>query len=82
MLIERAGGRCQRCGYRRYNGALCFHHRDPSQKQFKLSSLTVQRKLEAVLKEADKCDLLCANCHAEVHAGIEAEGGVLETQSR
>jgi hypothetical protein len=37
----------------------------------------MQKRLDLVLAEADKCNLLCANCHAEVHWG--AEGEVLET---
>jgi transposase len=37
ILVDEAGGRCQRCGYDRYIGALHFHHRDPSTKTFGLS---------------------------------------------
>lgn len=29
-LVEEAGGRCRLCGYNRYQGALQFHHLDPS----------------------------------------------------
>ena len=34
MLIERAGGRCVRCGYNKSQRALEFHHQDPNEKDF------------------------------------------------
>jgi hypothetical protein len=64
--IAYAGGSCIRCGYNKYVGALEFHHRDPSEKEQTISRL-VCRKWEIVKAEVDKCDLLCANCHREVH---------------
>jgi excisionase family DNA binding protein len=70
ILVEEAGGCCSVCGYDRYVGALQFHHRDDDAKEFDLASRGVTRSLEAVRREAAKCVLLCANCHAEVEAGI------------
>jgi hypothetical protein len=64
-LVERAGGCCQRCGYNQSINALQFHHRDPATKSFGLGRMTSKSK-SLILLEADKCDLLCANCHAEV----------------
>jgi hypothetical protein len=29
MLVAELGGKCQKCGYDRYVGALQFHHLDP-----------------------------------------------------
>lgn len=69
-LIERAGGACQLCGYDKYQGALQFHHTDPKAKSFHLSRHGVTRSFAEACAEADKCVLLCANCHAEVEAGI------------
>ena len=62
------GGRCQRCGYDRCIQALQFHHMDPTQKDFTISGKTMA--WERIQDELDKCLLLCANCHAELHAGI------------
>lgn len=62
------GGACQICGYNKSLVALHFHHRDPSKKDFIISRAS--KSWEAVLAELDKCDLLCANCHAETHDRI------------
>jgi DNA-binding CsgD family transcriptional regulator len=69
-LVDEAGGRCRICGYDRYQGALEFHHLDPASKEFNLSLRGVTRSLETLRAEARKCVLLCANCHAEVEAGV------------
>jgi transposase len=68
-LIDEAGGVCLLCGYARYQGALQFHHLDPSNKRFVISRQGVTRSMAEARAEAAKCVLLCANCHAEVEAG-------------
>jgi 5-methylcytosine-specific restriction endonuclease McrA len=70
MAREYKGGKCALCGYDKSPRALVFHHIDPSQKDFGLSSRGLTRSWDAIKKEIDKCVLLCANCHAEVHDGI------------
>jgi transposase len=69
-LVDEAGGACRACGYDRCIGALEFHHVDPADKTFALSHRGVARSLAKARAEAKKCVLLCANCHAEVEAGI------------
>jgi ribosomal protein L30E len=49
---------------------LHFHHIDPAHKLFNLSLRGVTRSLEQARAEAQKCILLCSNCHAEVEEGI------------
>jgi transposase len=71
-LVEEAGGACQLCGYDRCIAALEFHHRNPSEKRFALSYGGVAHSLAKARVEAAKCSLLCANCHAEVEAGMRA----------
>lgn len=71
-LVAEAGGRCSLCGYDRYPGALEFHHLDPTQKLFALGHEGNTRSLARMREEARKCALLCANCHAEVGAGVTA----------
>ena len=68
--ISYKGGSCQVCGYDRCLEALEFHHLDPTQKDFGLSNKGYTRSWEKVRAEADKCILLCANCHREFHAGM------------
>lgn len=72
LLVEEAGGACSLCGYDRFVGALQFHHVDPATKDFSLSHAGVTRSIELARREAAKCVLLCANCHAEVEGGIVA----------
>ena len=69
-LIGEAGGECRLCGYSRYQGALQFHHLDPREKEFLISRNGATRSMAEVRREAAKCVLLCANCHAEVEAGV------------
>lgn len=67
FLVELKGGKCQRCGYDKCIEALAFHHRDPKTKSFSLSLAGYLTSLEKLTKEAEKCDLLCHNCHSEVN---------------
>lgn len=55
--------------YNKCIAALEFHHRDSTKKEFGLSQLKCHSHnlSPKVKKELDKCDLLCANCHREVH---------------
>lgn len=70
MAREHLGGKCMLCGYSRCLEALDFHHRDPKKKDFGLSEGGITRSWEKTKKEIEKCALICANCHREVHAGI------------
>jgi hypothetical protein len=70
ILVQEAGGGCVICGYERYLGALQFHHLDPATKAFGLGLRGIARSLARCREEAAKCILLCANCHAEVEAGV------------
>lgn len=69
-LVELFGGRCIRCGYDRCPAVLQFHHRDPATKSFGIAAKGMTRKWEVLVAEAEKCDLLCANCHYEEHYTI------------
>jgi hypothetical protein len=67
--LQYKGGKCQTCGEDR-PATLCFHHRDPSQKELKLDGRSfANRKWEIIQEEVDKCDLLCHNCHHILHYG-------------
>ena len=74
--VEYKGGSCK-CGYNKCLAALEFHHRDPNEKDFSISSMMLTSVTpmpwELVSKELDKCDLLCTNCHREEHYKIIQE---------
>jgi predicted transcriptional regulator len=68
LLIEMSGGGCEICGYNKNYAALVFHHKDPKNKTFTLDSRKLSNtNWESILLEFEKCQCLCANCHAEVH---------------
>jgi len=75
MAVAYKGGKCERCGYDRVVEVLEFHHRDPSQKDFGISERGYTRSWERVRSELDKCVLLCANCHRELHVQLAASTG-------
>jgi transposase len=78
ILVEEAGGACRACGYATCPGALEFHHLVPTEKRFSLSGAGVTRSLARSRAEARKCVLLCANCHAEVEAGLRSLRGLAD----
>lgn len=67
-LIELKGGGCEKCGYKKCSRCLSFHHRNPDDKLFTLDLRQIGNKnWNVILAEFEKCDLLCMNCHGEVH---------------
>jgi hypothetical protein len=70
MVWLREYKRTLACGMCRENHPACldFHHRDPTQKDFRISALGCMGwSKERVLAEIAKCDVLCANCHRKLH---------------
>ena len=57
---------CAHCG-ENHPAVLELHHLDPKVKDFNPSDAS-GRKL--FYEEADKCIVLCANCHRKVHYGV------------
>ena len=60
-LVQYKGGKCCICGYDKCMTSLHFHHRDPNEKDFGVTGKTVS--YERLMKEVDKCELVCSNCH-------------------
>ena len=68
--LDYKGGKCEICGYNKFNGALEFHHKNKNEKDFEMSKFS-KRPLSIEGKiELDKCVLLCANCHREEHGRL------------
>lgn len=66
-LIAYKGGKCEICGYNKCIAALDFHHINPEDKGFAISNSNIYKNIEALKREVDKCILICANCHRELH---------------
>ena len=67
MAVEYKGGKCSKCGYSRCIDAMEFHHSDPNKKDFGIAAMGYTRSWDSVKAELDKCILVCANCHREIH---------------
>lgn len=68
-LVKYKGGCCEKCGYNKSFEALQFHHINPSEKDFTIGGKSYS--LERLKKEVDKCILVCANCHIEIHEELK-----------
>jgi hypothetical protein len=64
------GGKCSLCGYNKCLDALHFHHPDDNKE--KCVSHALYKGYDVGKAEALKCQLVCANCHAEIHSKLEA----------
>jgi transposase len=69
ILVQEAGGACSICGYHSNMRALHFHHVEPTDKRLELNAKGISLSLDTLRSEAQKCVLLCSNCHAEVEDG-------------
>ncbi len=65
--VEYKGGCCEKCGYNKSLAALEFHHLDANKKDFAISTKGYTQSWNKVQEELDKCILVCANCHREIH---------------
>ena len=70
LLVEYKGNKCKICGYNKCLSALEFHHLNPETKDFTIAYNQKYSNLDSLKREVDKCILVCANCHREIHAGI------------
>ena len=67
-LVKLKGGQCCRCGYDGNYAALEFHHARPCRKRFNLDLRSLSnRRWSSILDEVSQCDLVCSNCHKEIH---------------
>ena len=58
---------CERCD-ESHPATLTFHHKDDSEKSFEISNAIAKGvSLKRLIAEIDKCEVLCANCHAKEH---------------
>lgn len=65
--IQLLGGKCNRCGYNGHPAAFEFHHREGHEKAFTIG-MVANKSWDVVVKELEKCELLCSNCHRAEHS--------------
>jgi formate-dependent nitrite reductase cytochrome c552 subunit len=68
--VERFGGVCHGCDNSFPPQLFEFHHWSAREKSFGIATKGIARSWEKIVAELDKCVMLCANCHREVHAGV------------
>lgn len=78
-LVNLMGGKCTLCGYNRCLRAMHFHHLNQHEKDFDISQMYHWEEIE---EELEKCVLLCANCHMEVHEGMVDQEILAELRER
>lgn len=69
--LDYKGNKCEKCGYNKCSEALDFHHLNPEEKDFSISDRDIKLDWQLIKIELDKCILVCANCHREIHANKE-----------
>lgn len=58
---------CVRCG-EDHPATFDFHHRNPNDKELEIGNAVANRwTIPRIMKEIEKCDILCANCHRKLH---------------
>jgi len=71
--IEYKGGRCSDCNLKHERPEVYqFHHLDPLTKDFDWGRLRL-KSWDKIVKELDKCVLLCANCHIIRHSHLASQ---------
>lgn len=74
-MCEYKGNKCQHCGKKvtRYSAAAFdFHHVDGQDKEYSPADMVMMR-WSKIIKELDKCILLCSNCHRIHHADVQSD---------
>jgi len=70
--IDGRGGVCEACGEKYPVELMDFHHLDPTTKVFCLGQDKWRKKevQQIVFDEAEKCAILCSNCHRLEHVAL------------
>jgi len=67
VILNKKGRECVDCHRSLGRRTVVFHHFNPSQKVATVSKIIGRSKMDSVLAEADKCDILCSPCHRKRH---------------
>lgn len=80
QIVALMGGCCEICGIIGVPAIYDLHHKDPTIKDFNISEKFYTRIGEKLKTELQKCQLLCANCHRELHYNLLNTTGYQTTQ--
>lgn len=73
LINERKNVPCQDCKIKYPPWVMEFDHRTGSDKKFTIGHCGKTMAPTRLIAEMDKCDVVCANCHAErTHRGLDA----------
>lgn len=72
--IGYCGGKCIVCDLQGDRRIFDFHHFHPEHKDFNISHHK-SRSFQTMIKELDKCWLVCTNCHQEIHSEMKKRAG-------
>ena len=73
ILVEMHGDKCMDCGNTFHKCAYDFHHLNEFEKKFEIAP-ALDRNWEKLLEEANKCVMICSNCHRVRHYREERGG--------
>ena len=61
------------CSFCKESDPVCleFHHTDPKQKDMAVSVAAARFSTKRLMREIEKCVVLCANCHRKEHAKLK-----------
>jgi hypothetical protein len=62
VYLDKLSKGCSRCPEKRPS-TLDYHHVDPEAKKDTINRLLAKGRKDSLLREMEKCVLLCANCH-------------------
>jgi 5-methylcytosine-specific restriction endonuclease McrA len=69
---------CSECG-ESHPACLQFHHRNPLEKEGDVSGFVrAGYSKDIIMREIEKCDVLCANCHLRKHWQQRVDEGAAE----
>jgi hypothetical protein len=78
ICLDNFNWECNRCKKKVDIYDFDFHHIDPNEKEFEINRLR-NFCIEKILKELDKCILVCSDCHNKIH---EEENGISDRLER
>lgn len=82
FLVMLKGGKCEMCGFDKFLSALEFHHFE-NNKSFEINVTECRKNdVDKYIRESNKCQLLCANCHKSQHEKFSLDNPLFSDKIR